>query len=313
MLELIIRRTLNVIPICLVVFTIVFCLMRIAPGDPATAMLGDYASAEAVQSLRQEMGLDRPLWSQYLDSLRGLLHGDLGRSLSSGAPVSDQIASALPETLALAASSLAIGLLLGVPLGIVTAVRRGRPVDHAGRLFSLSGLSIPSFVLGILLMLLFAIDVPIFPAIGGGRSGDLSDQLLHLALPSLTLGLIMMAYVTRVMRTSMLNVLQEDYIRTARSKGIGELRVVLRHALPNCLVPLVSLCAINVIVLISSSVMVEIIFSRPGLGRLLISAMRQRDYVSLQSVLVVYAGIVILVNMTADLLYGVVNPRIRSR
>ncbi|MFC7397587.1 ABC transporter permease [Chelatococcus sp. GCM10030263] len=313
MIELILRRAANVVPICLIVFTIVFFLMRVAPGDPAVAMLGDYASKEAVEALRTQMGLDKSLWQQYVESLTGLLRGDLGRSLSSGAPVAAQITSALPYTLELAAASLLIGLVLGVPLGILAAVRRDGLLDHFGRIFSLSGLSIPSFVLGILLMLLFSVYMPLFPTVGGGRRGDIASLLSHLALPALTLGLIMMAYVTRVTRTSMLNVLQEDYVRTGRAKGISELRVILAHAFPNCLVPLVSLCAINIIVLISSSVMVEIIFSRPGLGRLLVSAMRQRDYVSLQSVLVVYAGLVIVVNMTADILYGVVNPRIRGK
>jgi len=313
MIELILKRAINLVPISLIVFTMVFFLMRVAPGDPAVAMLGDYASRDAVEALRTQMGLDKSLWQQYVESLLGILHGDLGRSLSSGTPVYDEIAAAAPYTFELALASLVIALVLGIPLGIVTAVYRDGFLDHAGRIFSLSGLSIPSFVLGIILMLLFSIYVPIFPAVGGGRPGDILNTLRHLALPSFTLGLIMMAYVTRVTRTSMLNVLQEDYVRTARAKGVSEWRVILGHAFANCLVPLVSLCAINIIVLISSSVMVEIIFSRPGLGRVLVSAMRQRDYVSLQSILVVYVGLVILVNVTADILYGIVNPRIRGK
>lgn len=313
MLEIIAKRAVNIIPICLVVYTIVFFLLRIAPGDPATAMLGDYASAEAVATLKAQMGLDQPLLAQYWDGLTGLLQGDLGTALSSGRPVADQILAALPYTLELSLSSLAIGILLGVPLGIVSAVKRDRLVDHGSRVLSLAGLSVPSFVLGIVMMLIFAIYVPILPAVGGGDRGDILDIAVHLILPASTLGLIMMAYVTRVTRNAMLNVLSDDYVRTARAKGLSEWRVILGHALPNCLVPLISLCAINFIMLISSSVMVEIIFSRQGLGRLLVGAMRQRDYVSLQSVLVVYAFLIILVNMLADILYGIANPRIRAK
>ncbi|MGI3171109.1 ABC transporter permease [Pseudooceanicola sp. C21-150M6] len=313
MLEIILKRAVNVIPICFVVYTIVFFLLRIAPGDPATAMLGDYASAEAVATLKAQMGLDRPLLVQYGEGLLGLLQGDLGTSLSSGRPVADQILSALPYTLELSFTSLLIGVLLGVPLGMISAVHQDRLVDHGSRVLSLAGLSIPSFVLGIVLMLVFAIYIPILPAVGGGTRGEPLDILVHLVLPAGTLGLIMMAYVTRVTRNAMLNVLSDDYVRTARAKGIPEWRVILGHAFPNCLVPLISLCAINFIMLISSSVMVEIIFSRQGLGRLLVGAMRQRDYVSLQSVLVVYAFLIILVNMIADILYGIANPRIRSK
>lgn len=313
MLEIIAKRAVNIIPICFFVYTIVFFLLRIAPGDPATAMLGDYASAEAVANLQKQMGLDRPLVVQYWDGLTGLLRGDLGTSLSSGRPVADQILAALPYTLELSLSALAIGILLGVPLGMISAVKRDSFVDHGSRVLSLAGLSVPSFVLGIVLMLIFAIYVPILPAVGGGDRGDVLGILDHLVLPATTLGLIMMAYVTRVTRNAMLNVLSDDYIRTARAKGIPEWRVILGHAFPNCLVPLISLCAINFIMLISSSVMVEIIFSRPGLGRLLVGAMRQRDYVSLQSVLVVYAFLIILVNMLADILYGIANPRIRAK
>jgi len=307
------KRIINVIPICFFVYTAVFFLLRIAPGDPATAMLGDYASASAVAALREEMGLNQPIFVQYLHGLIGLFKGDLGISLASGTPVVDQIRAALPYTLELATASLVIGVVLGVPLGTLSAVKDGKLIDHVSRIVSLAGLSIPSFVLGIILMLVFSIYLPLFPAVGGGGRGNWYETLVYLTLPSLTLGLIMMAYVTRVTRNAMMNVLSEDYIRTARSKGISERKVIMHHALPNCLVPLISLCAINFIMLVSSSVMVEIVFSRPGLGRVLVSAMLQRDYVSLQSVLVVYAFLIIVVNTFADILYSIANPRIRAK
>lgn len=313
MTDIILKRLLNLIPICVLVYSMVFFLLRIAPGDPATAVLGDNATAEAVAALKTRMGLDRSLLVQYWDGLTNLLQGDFGRSLTSGLPVTDQILSALPYTLHLAFASLGLGLMLGIPMGMLSAVWRDGLFDHGTRVISLAGLSVPSFVLGIMLMLIFAIHFAILPAVGGGNANDPLSILRHLVLPATTLGLIMMAYVMRVTRNAMLNVLSEDYIRTARAKGLPEWKVILLHAFPNCLVPLISLAAINFITLVSSSVMIEIIFSRQGLGRLLVSAMRQRDYVSLQSVLVVYAMLIIAVNMTADILYGLVNPRIRAK
>jgi len=313
MSDILLKRLLNLIPICILVYTMVFFLLRIAPGDPATAVLGDNATAEAVAALKAKMGLDRSLLEQYWDGLFDLLRGDFGRSLTSGLPVTDQILSALPYTLHLAFASLGLGLVLGIPMGTLSAIRRDGLFDHGSRVVSLAGLSVPSFVLGIVLMLAFSIHFPILPAVGGGKAGDPLSILRHLVLPATTLGLIMMAYVMRVTRNAMLNVLGEDYIRTARAKGLPEWKVILFHAFPNCLVPLISLAAINFITLVSSSVMIEIIFSRQGLGRLLVSAMRQRDYVSLQSVLVVYAMLIIAVNMTADILYSLANPRIRAK
>jgi len=313
MSDILLKRLLNLIPICVLVYTMVFFLLRIAPGDPATAVLGDNATAEAVAALKTKMGLDRSLLEQYWDGLVDLLRGDFGRSLTSGLPVTDQILSALPYTLHLAFASLGLGLVLGIPMGTLSAIRRDGLFDHGSRIVSLAGLSVPSFVLGIVLMLTFSIHFPILPAVGGGKAGDPLSILRHLILPATTLGLIMMAYVMRVTRNAMLNVLGEDYIRTARAKGLPEWKVILLHAFPNCLVPLISLAAINFITLVSSSVMIEIIFSRQGLGRLLVSAMRQRDYVSLQSVLVVYAMLIIAVNMTADILYSLANPRIRAK
>jgi ABC-type dipeptide/oligopeptide/nickel transport system permease component len=313
MTDIFLKRLLNLIPICVLVYTMVFFLLRIAPGDPATAVLGDNASADAVAALKARMGLDRSLFVQYWDGLVDLLQGDFGRSLTSGLPVTDQILSALPFTLHLAFASLGLGLILGIPMGMLAAIRQDGLFDHGARVVSLAGLSVPSFVLGIVLMMIFTIYLPILPAVGGGRENDLLSILRHLILPATTLGLIMMAYVMRVTRNAMLNVMNEDYVRTARAKGLPEWRVILLHAFPNCLVPLISLAAINFITLVSSSVMIEIIFSRQGLGRLLVSAMRQRDYVSLQSVLVVYAMLIIAVNMTADILYSLVNPRIRSK
>jgi ABC-type dipeptide/oligopeptide/nickel transport system permease component len=311
MIAYILRRVLVSIPILLVVLTVVFLLVRIAPGDPAVAALGDYASKEAVERMRVRMGLDKPLWVQYGNFLGQLARGDLGRSLINDVPVSQQIRRVLPFTLELTGSGILLGLLFGVPLGIATALRRNTLLDYAGRIFGLAGLSVPAFYLGILLMLLFAVELDWFPVVGGGELSDLRDNLHHLFLPALSLGLIMTAYITRMTRSAMLEVLNADYMRTARAKGLRERVVLIRHGLRTALIPVVSVVGVYSIVLIGSSVMTEVVFSRPGLGKLMVGAMKQRDYTTLQSIMVIYASFVVIINLVTDLVYGIIDPRIR--
>ena len=311
MAKYIVRRTLLAIPTLLTVLTLVFLLLRVAPGDPAVVILGQYASEETLQAFRERMGLNRPLWVQYLTFLGDLLRGDLGESLISGIPVAEQVRAALPYTLELTASGILLGTLLGVPLGVLTAIRRNSFLDYLGRTFSLAGLSVPAFFLGILLMYLLSIKLNLFPTLGAGESGDLLDRFFHLILPGLALGLVMTAYVTRMTRSAMLNVLREDYIRTARAKGLREQVVLYRHALRSALIPIISIIGIYSVVLLGSSVMVEIVFSRPGLGKIMLTAMKQRDYAVLQSVMVIYAAFAVFINLLTDLLYGLVDPRIR--
>jgi len=306
-----IRRILISIPILLAVLTIVFLLMRVAPGDPARAILGDYASKEAVQALRVRMGLNKPLWEQYIGFLAGLARGDLGKSMISGIPVTRQVSHALPYTLELTLSGIIFGALLGIPLGIYTALRRNKLADYLGRVFSLAGLSFPTFYLGILLILLFGVWLKLFPVVGGGDLHNLGDNLRHLVLPGLTLGLIMISYVTRMSRSAVLNVLNDDYVKTARSKGLKERIVIYKHVLKNALIPIISIIGVYSIVLIGGSVMVEIVFSRPGLGKLMIGAVLQRDYNTMQSVAAIYAGLVVLINLLTDLTYGLVDPRVK--
>ncbi|HIC96354.1 TPA: ABC transporter permease [Candidatus Bipolaricaulota bacterium] len=306
-----IRRILISIPILLAVLTIVFLLVRVAPGDPAIAILGDYASKEAVEALRERMGLNKPLWQQYIDFLWGLARGDLGRSMISGVSVASQVARALPYTLELTLAGIVLGAIFGVPLGVLTALRRNRLPDYLGRTFSLAGLSFPTFYLGILLLLLFSVKLGLFPAVGGGDLRDMKDNLHHLFLPALTLGLIMTAYVTRMSRSAILNVLSEDYVRTARSKGLLERIVIYKHALKNALIPIISVIGVYAIVLTGGAIMVEIVFSRPGLGKMMVGAMKQRDYMTLQSIMVLYSGFVVIVNLLTDLAYGFIDPRIR--
>ncbi len=303
-------RLVLAIPTFLAVLTLVFFVVRVIPGDPATAALGDYASKEAVEALRERMGLNDPLYVQYFRFLGDLLQGDLGKSLITGKSISEQVRDVLPYTLQLTLSAVLIGALLGVPLGIYTAVYRNTWFDYLGRVLSLAGLSVPAFYLGILIMLLFALKLQLFPAVGGGDLNDLKDNLSHLVLPALTLGLIMTTSVTRLARSAMLNVLQEDYVRTARSKGLQERVVIFRHALRAALVPIVSIVGIWAANLIADSVLTETVFARPGLGKMLVGAILQRDYTALQSVMVIYTGFIVIINLITDLIYSIVDPRI---
>jgi ABC-type dipeptide/oligopeptide/nickel transport system permease component len=308
-----IRRVLIAVPTLLVVLTITFVLVRIAPGDPAEVRLGDYASKEAVEALRKEMGLDKSMWAQYLKTLKGLLKGDFGRSMINGRPISADLKRSLPYTLELTLLGIIFGAVFGIPTGVYTALRRNTLADYIGRTLSLAGLSFPTFYLGILLMLAFAIKMPLFPVVGGGDIHNFADNLHHLVLPGLTLGLIMTAYVTRMARSSVLNLLNEDYVRTARAKGLAERKVIYIHLLRNALLPIIALLGIYSIVLIGGSVMVEIVFSRPGLGKMMIGALKQRDYTTLQAVMITFAGFVVLINLITDLAYGLIDPRVKYK
>lgn len=311
MLGHIIRRLLLAIPTLLAVLTVIFIIVRVAPGDPATAVLGDAASEEAVEALRQRMGLNEPLYQQYFDYLSGLARGDLGNSLKTGQPVWVQIESALPHTIQLTVAAMIIGLVTGIPVGIITAVKRNQAPDYIGRILSLVGLSLPAFYFGILLMYVFAVELDWFPAVGAPGFSDPADNLRHLILPAITLGLIETAYVSRMTRSAMIAVLTEDYIRTARAKGLKENVVLIRHALRAGLIPIVSLIGIFAIGLIGSSVLVEEVFARPGLGKLMVGATKQKDYTSLQSIMVVYAFIIVVINIVVDIIYTWIDPRVR--
>ncbi len=313
MIRYILRRLLQSIPVFLGVITVVFIVIRVIPGDPATAALGDYASQEAVEALRERMGLNRPLVVQYFTFLWDLIRGDFGESLITGQPIRDQVITVLPYTLELTLVSITIGILLGIPIGVLAATNRNRMPDYAGRIISLGGLSIPAFYFGILLIYIFAVELSVLPALGGGELDDLQSNLRHLILPALTLGLVMVASVARLTRSAMLNILNEDYIRTARAKGLMERIVLSRHALRAALVPVVSLAGIWAISLIGDSVTTEIVFARPGLGKLMVGAIKQRDYTALQSIMVIYTLFVVVINLSTDLVYGIVDPRIREK
>lgn len=307
------KRLLLAIPTLLAMLTAVFVLVRLVPGDPAAAILGDQASAQALSALRNQLGLNLPLHVQYLHFLGDVLSGNLGRSLANGQSVVREVATVLPWTLQLTLAAMLIGIGLGLPLGIWAALRRNAWPDYVTRMLSLAGLSFPAFVSGILMLLAFAIELDWFPVIGSTTSGNPWGQWRGLVLPAFNLGLIMTAYVTRVTRSSMLNVLGEDYIRTARAKGLRPGQLVLRHALRNALIPILTVVGLYFGTLIGNSVLTEIVFNRPGIGKLILGALNQRDYTLLQGLMIVFAFCVIVVNLLTDLAYAWVDPRVKYK
>lgn len=312
MIGFLLRRLLAAIPTLLAVLTLVFVIVRIVPGDPALVILGDQATPESVAALHLRLGLDRPLWEQYVTFLTDALTGDFGRSLVTGRPVLAEVAAVLPHTIDLTLASMVFGVVIGVPVGIWAALHRNRAIDVAARILSLIGLSFPVFVSGIFALLLFALHWRLFPVIGNADLANPLDRLHKLVLPTVTLGLIMAAYITRVTRSAMLASLSEDYIRTARAKGVPWNRVVWVHGLRNASLPIVTVVGLYVGILLGNSVLTEIVFNRPGLGKIIVGALNQRDYTMLQGLMVIYCFLIVIVNAVTDLLYGVLDPRVQA-
>jgi glutathione transport system permease protein len=287
----------------------VFVIVRILPGDPAMLILGDQASQEAIATLHVRLGLDQPIAVQYIQFLSHALRGDWGVSMVSGRPVLAQVLNVLPWTLELTIVSLALGIIIGVPLGVWAAVRRNTFADYLVRILSLAGLSFPAFVAAIILLFLFAIEFRWFPVISA-RKGSLGAWTQSITLPAISLGLNAAAYITRVTRSAMLEVLSEDYVRTARAKGAPQYVVIWRHALGNATIPIITVCGLYLSTLIGNSVLTEIVFNRPGLGKLIVGALSQRDYTTLEGMMVVYTFAVVIANLIADLAYGLADPRV---
>ncbi|MEH6725425.1 MAG: ABC transporter permease [Hyphomicrobiales bacterium] len=305
----ILRRLLSAIPTLLAVLTVIFFAIRTLPGDPALAILGDTATDAAIAGLREKLGLNLPVWRQYLNFLTGLLHGDLGTSLVYGRGVLSELLRVLPYTLALTMASILIGTLIGVPLGIISALHRNRFIDYVTRVLSLLGFSFPVFYAGIMLILMFSVWLPWFPVISS-TSGSFGDAVHGLVLPAVAGSLGLIAMITRASRSSLLEVMGDDYIRTARAKGLPEKTVLYRHALRNALIPVVTVIGLYFALIIGNSVLIETVFTRPGLGSLIIGSLDNRDYPMVQGLLVAYAAIVIVVNLLTDLTYSVIDPRI---
>ncbi len=312
MIFYILRRLLVAVPTLLAVLTLVFVIVRIVPGDPAIAILGDRATPAAVEALDAKLGLDKPIWRQYVTFIGRSLAGDFGSSMVTNRPILADVSAVLPHTIDLTVASMIIGILLGVPAGVFAALHRNRPIDIAARLLSLLGLSFPVFVSGIFMLLAFALHWRIFPVIGNANLNDPLDRLEKLVLPAVTLGLVMAAYITRVTRSAMLQVLDEDYMRTARAKGVPWRRVVWRHGLRNAGLPVVTVVGLYVGILIGNSVLTEIVFNRPGLGKIIVGALNQRDYTMLQGLMVIYCFLIVVVNLLTDVTYGLIDPRVKQ-
>jgi len=305
MTQYIIRRLLQMIPITLGILTLVFSLIHLIPGDPAAAVAGEGARPEDIAQVRKELGLDQPLWKQYVTYLGNVAHGDLGRSFRTNEKVSKEILARYPATIELAFGAMIVALLVAFPLGIISAIYRNSWIDNVARFFALVGVSMPSFWFGPLLIIAFAINHPWFPV--SGRE----EGLKSIVLPSVTMGLALAAILTRMIRVSLAEELNQLYVTTAIAKGVTRAKAIFRHALKNALIPVITVLALQFGSLLTGAIITEQIFSWPGLGRLLIQSINARDYPQVQASILVIAVTYIMVNFVSDLLYGVVDPRIK--
>ena len=305
MTQYIIRRLIQMIPITLGILTLVFSLIHLIPGDPAVQIAGEGARPEDIAQVRKALGLDRPLWEQYVTYLGSLARGDLGKSFRTGENVSEAIRTRYPATMQLAFGAMLVALAVAFPLGIISAIYRNSWIDNLARFFALIGVSMPSFWFGPLLIIAFAINRTWFPV--SGRE----EGLRSIVLPSLTMGLALAAILTRMIRTSLADELGQLYVTTAVAKGVTRGKAIFRHALKNALIPVITVVALQFGSLLTGAIITEQIFSWPGLGRLLIQSITTRDYPQVQASILVIALTYIMVNFISDLLYGVVDPRIK--
>ncbi|ADP10766.1 MULTISPECIES: dipeptide ABC transporter permease DppB [Erwinia] len=338
MLQFILRRLGLVIPTFIGITLLTFAFVHMIPGDPVMIMVGERGiSAERHAQLMAQLGLDKPLWQQYITYINGVMHGDLGLSLKSRVPVWDEFVPRFKATLELGICAMLFAIAVGIPAGVLAAVKRGSIFDHTAVGISLTGYSMPIFWWGMMLIMLVSVQLNLTPVSGRiadtvflddsqpltgfmlidtliwGEPGDFNDAVMHMILPAIVLGTIPLAVIVRMTRSAMLEVLGEDYIRTARAKGLTPTRVIVVHALRNAMLPVVTVIGLQVGTLLAGAILTETIFSWPGLGRWLIDALQRRDYPVVQGGVLVVATLIILVNLLVDLLYGVVNPRIRHK
>ena len=305
MTQYIIRRLLQMIPITLGILTLIFSLIHLIPGDPAAQIAGEGARPQDIENVRKALGLDKPLWKQYVTYLGNLAKGDLGRSFRTNELVSTEIKERYPATIQLAFGAMFVALLVAFPLGVVSAIYRNSWIDNVARFFALVGVSMPSFWFGPLLIIAFAINREWFPV--SGRE----DGLRSLVLPSVTMGLALAAILTRMIRVSLAEELNQLYVTTAIAKGVTRGKAIFAHALKNALIPVITVLALQFGSLLTGAIITEQIFSWPGLGRLLIQSITTRDYPQVQASILVIALTYIMVNFISDLLYGVADPRIK--
>lgn len=313
MLKFILSRAAGMLAVLAIVAVLVFVLTRAASGDPVSVLLGDQATAADIARVKVEYGLDKPLPVQFGYWLREVARGNLGQSIFLQRPVTQALAERAEPTTLLALMAVAIAAVIGIPCGIVSAVYRGRLVDQLFTGVAMLGASVPSFWLGLVMIQMFAVALGWFPVSGyGAPDAALAERLHALVLPASVLGLLNSALIIRFTRASMLDVLGEDYVRTARSKGLSETKVVLKHALRNALVPIVTVLGLTVALMIGGAVVTETVFGLPGVGNLVVSAVLRRDYPVIQGALLVIAAIYVLINFAVDLLYAVVDPRVKT-
>jgi peptide/nickel transport system permease protein len=312
--SLVLRRLAATIPVLLFVTAGVFALIHLTPGDPIDAMMAESVDATVKETLRRDLGLDRPIHVQYVAWMGRLLRGDLGRSIRNQEPVIENVGRRIRPSLQLAALAMVIAVVVAFPVGILSAARRNTPIDGAGSAFSLFGICMPNFLLALLLIFLFGVTLRWLPI--SGYTDPLEEPvrgLRSLLLPAITLGLALAAVITRTLRSSMLEALSEDYVRTARAKGLSEWRVIRVHVLRNALIPVVTVLGLQLGTLIGGAVITEYVFALPGVGRLVVDAVFARDYPLVQGVVLLIAIGYIVSNLAVDVLYGVIDPRIRYR
>jgi len=312
MTGIVVSRLLSALPILLIVSLITFAMIHLIPGDPAAAIAGLSATPEQIAHIRHDLGLDQPLATQFVRWYGNLLHGDLGRSLLLGQPVLEATLYRLPVTIGLSLYALAITLVIGLVTGVLAALRQNTWVDQAAMMFAMIGISVPNFYLGLLMIILFAVDLGWLPS---GGYVSLWDNPLgwfsSMTMPAVSLALLLAGLLARITRSTMLEVLRQDYIRTARAKGLPRRLVVVKHALSNALIPIVTVIGIIVSLLISGSVVTESLFSIPGVGQLLTQAVLNRDYPMVQGGLLIVTALLVLVNIGVDVLYAFLDPRVR--
>ena len=304
MSRFLVRRLLLTLPVLFGVATLVFSLIHLVPGDPVQAMLGESASQEDIAQLRSRLGLDRPVYAQYVNFMRNAVVGDLGTSLRTNQPVSRVIAERMPATFALAAAAMIVALAIAIPLGVLAAVRAGTPIDHAATTVALVGISMPTFWLGPLLAIVFAVRLGWFPVSG-------RETAANLVLPAITLGAPLAAVLARMTRASVLEELRELYVLAARARGVSRTRAVLRHAFRNSLIPIVTVLGLQLGSVLTGAVITETIFAWPGVGRLLVQSISARDYPAVQGCVLLIALTYVSTNLLVDVAYGFLDPRIR--
>jgi peptide/nickel transport system permease protein len=312
MFAYIVRRILATIPVMAVVAIFVFGLLYLSPGDPAAIIAGDTATPADIARIHAQLGLDRPLYVQFADWVWRLMHGDLGISIFTNLPVIHLIAQRVEPTIVLSITTLIVTIVIAIPMGVLAAWKVGTWIDRAVMVFAVIGFSVPVFVLAYMLIFVFSIATNWLPVQGYVEpSRGIVPFLSHLVMPSMALGMILAALIARITRASMLDVLAQDYIRTAQAKGLGSRKVLIGHALKNAAVPIVTIIGISVALLISGVVVTETVFAIPGLGRLTVDAILRRDYPIIQGIILIFSGVYVLINLLVDLSYTLLDPRIR--